>query len=151
MQPDQQNVDHQREADERLARALEESPARDPREEYRALLRELKSQSDADYEQAVGDYRKSVVEAIAGGDADPIRAWLEFGCRLAERLRPGRAVVVSPEGRAVPYLPPPSPAALILHLPNGNRGRGVVVGAPRELSRAQKAAKDLLALGKVKL
>lgn len=142
-------ADAQKEADLRLTEALERSRARDTREEHRALMRELKSQSDAEYEKAVTDYRTRVVDAIVGGGADPVRVWLEFGCRLAERLRPGRPVVVSPEGRAVSFQPPPSPDALILHLPEG-KGRGVVVGAPREMSPAQRATVDLLALGKVK-
>jgi hypothetical protein len=142
-------ADPQKEADLRLTQALERTVARDPREEYRALMREIKSLSDAEYERAVTDYRTAVVNAIVGDGVDPVRAWLEFGCRLAERLRPGRPVVVSREGRAAPFRPPPSPDALILHLPEG-KGRGVVVGAPREMTPAQRATVDLLALGKVK-
>ncbi len=143
--------DLQETADRRLAEVLERMSARDPREGYRGLLRQLRERGEEGYEEAVREYRSLVLEPIAEAGADPIGTWLEFGCRLAERLHPGKAVVLSADGRATPYEPPPGPDALILHIPEDQRSRAVVVGAPRELTAAQGAAVDLLAHGKVKL
>ncbi|MSR22010.1 MAG: hypothetical protein EXR92_00380 [Gemmatimonadetes bacterium] len=145
------DADIQKEADLRLAGALERTGARDPREAYRDLLKELRGRSKDAYEEAVREYRTTVLEPIAEAGADPVQAWLEFGCRLAKRLHPGQAVVLNEAGRARPLEPPPGPDALILHVPEERRARAMILGMPRELTPAQRAAVDLLALGKVKL
>jgi hypothetical protein len=142
--------DLQTEADRRLEAALAATGARDPREFYRERLRELK-QADRDaYEQAVGYYRDTLVPSVARG-ADPLPAWTEYGRRLAALGTPGRTVMVDASGAAVPYEPPAPTDRLILHLPDGTRGRAAVIAIPAELSRAQRATYDLLVGGKLTL
>ena len=140
-----------KEAEDRLIEALGKTGARDPRERYRKLLRELKLKSEAEYEQVVSAFQESVVERIVDGDADPLTAWLQFGTELAERLHPGRDVVIDETGRAETLTAPPSWGDLILHLPDDRRARGVVIELPPEPSLAQKASVDLLAQGSVRL
>ena len=142
--------DLQREADRRLEAALAASGARDPREFYRERLRELKAQDRSAYEEAVGYYRDTLVPSVARG-ADPLPAWTEYGRRLAALGVPGRTVMVDATGAAAPYEAPAPTDRLILHLPDGTRGRAVVVALPAELSRAQRATFDLLAGGKLTL
>lgn len=142
---------HRKEAEERLNQALLETGARDPRESYRDMLRELKLRSEPDYRQAVAGFQESVLAAIGDRGADPLSSWLQFGRELAERLYPGRDVVIDETGRARALAPPPSWRDLILHLPDDQRAKGVVVGLPPELTRAQRASVDLLARGSVRL
>jgi hypothetical protein len=144
-------MDIQQDADLRLTAALEGAGVLDPREEYRRLLRELRSRDEAKYEEAVQEYRANVLEAITARDADPLRVWLEFGCGLAEKLHPGRTVVVDRAGRARPFTPPPSPGALILRIPDDRRTRALIVAMPGAPTPAQRAAADLLAAGKTRL
>ena len=138
------------EAERRLEAALAASGARDPREFYRERLRALKQADWAAYEEAVGYYRDTLVPSVAGG-ADPLPAWTEYGRRLAALAAPGRTVIVDRSGVAVPYEVPAPSDRLVLHLPKGGRGQGVVVGIPAELSRAQRATYDLLAGGRLTL
>ncbi len=140
-----------RRADERFARALDETGARDPREFYRGLLRTLKEQSEPLYREMVARYEEAVVATVGGGDADPLEAWLAFGVELAGRMHPGRTVVISEDGRAAPLAPPPRWDALVLHLPDEARTRAVPVSIPPEPSAAQRATVDLLVHGKVRL
>jgi hypothetical protein len=142
--------DLQGEADRKLEAALAATGARDPREFYRERLRELKQADRGAYEEAVGYYRDTLVPSVAGG-ADPLPAWTEYGRKLAALGTPGRTVMVDATGVAAPYQTPAPQDRLILHLPDGTRGRAVVVGIPTELSRAQRATYDLLVAGKLTL
>ena len=142
--------DTQTQADQKLEAALAATGARDPREFYRDRLRDLK-QADRDaYEQAVGYYNGTLVPSVAAG-ADPLPAWTEYGRRLATLSAPGRTVMVDEHGVAEAYQTPAPLDRLILHLPEGGRGRALVVGLPTELSRAQRATYDLLVSGKLTL
>ena len=138
-------------ADARFERLVEETGARDPREFYRGMLRELRALDEERYETAVADFRDRVLRAIAENSGDPLQSWLQFGLRLAESLHPGRAVIVDELGRSRAYTPPPSWKDLILHLPDEGRVRALPVGLPPELSGAQQATVDLLCQGRVKL
>ena len=140
----------QREADERLAEALRDTGAADPRPPCRELLRELKGHSESSYKEAASAFEHLVVERIGGEKADPLATWLRYACGLAERLSPGRVVVIDGSGRAVPLQPPPSWRDLILHVPDDGKTRCLVVGRPSELTRAQRATVELLAAGAVK-
>ena len=109
---------HSEEAEHRLNQALRETGARDPRKSYREMLRELKLKSEADYQHAVAGFQESVLTAIIDRGAEPLSSWLQFGRELAERLYPGRDVVIDETGRARALAPPPSWRDLILHLPD---------------------------------
>lgn len=139
------------EADQLLEEALRKTGAPDPREPYRALLRELKERNAGEYEAAVTEYRERVLRGIAEEGADPLVRWIEFGCGTAGRLLPGRTMVVDGTGRATPYAPPPSWKDLILHLPDEKKVRAILVSAPPTLTSAQGAAVELLVHGKLKL
>lgn len=141
----------QERADRRFQDALDETGARDPREFYRGLLRELKERSEAEYEKAVARWREEVVEPLARGDGEPLERWLRFGVSLARDLHPGRTVVIDETGRAEPYEPPPSWDRLILHIPDTKKVRAVPVGLPPELTPPQRATVDLLVEGRNRL
>ncbi len=138
-------------AEQRLAEALQQSGARDPREFYRERLRELKSADPAGYEAAVAYYRDRLTPEVAAGAADPISSWTEYGRFLAESLAPGRTVCVDATGRASPYRAPAERDQLVLHLPDGKGSRALLVALPTQLSTAQRATYDALVSGKQKL
>lgn len=144
-------TDLQERANENLEAALSASGARDPREFFRARLRELKQDDAGAYEQAVAYYTHTLVPDVAAGDVDPLVAWTEYGRRLAELSAPGRTLSLDPEGRAEAYEAPAAPDRLVLHLPDGSRGRALLVALPRDPSPAQRAAYDLLVEGRQKL
>jgi hypothetical protein len=141
----------QDEADRLLDEALNKTGARDLREPYRALLRELKERSASEYEAAVSEYRERVLRGIAEEGADPLVRWLEFGCGTVQRLNPGRTVVIDGAGRSSPYTPPPGWKDLILHLPDDRKSRAILVGSPPEPTAAQNAVVELLVLGKLRM
>ena len=136
-------------ANENLEAALERTGARDPREFYRERLRELKRVSPDGYETAVAYYTDTLLPQVAGGDADPLECWTAYGLKLAEALSAGRTVAVDASGRAAPY-EPPAGDRLILHLPDENGARALLVGLPPELTEAQRATYDVLVAGKHK-
>jgi hypothetical protein len=136
------------EADRRLTEALADDGGRDPREFYRDRLRELKA-SDADaYAVAVAYYMDTLIPGVASGDLKPLEAWTEYGRRLAESLSPGRTVAVDGTGLAHPFEAPVGRDQLVLHIPEGPRGRALLVGLPSELTPAQRATYDVLVSGK---
>lgn len=137
-------------ADARLEEALAQEGARDPREFYRERLRDLKQTNPAGYSEAVAYYRDTLIPRVAGGDADPLVAWTEYGRKLAEQVTPGRTVAIDATGRAHPYEEPPRRDKLILHLPEGRGGRALLVALPSELTAAQRATYDVLVSGKQK-
>lgn len=141
----------QEKSDRAFTRRLEETGARDPRDVYRGMLRDLRAEDEAAYEEMVRRYRVEVLEAIAAGDADPLVVWLRFGTDLAERLHGGRTVVVDGTGRALPLEGAPSWEALILHLPGTRQARAVPLGIPPEPTAQQRATLDLLVNGRVRL
>jgi len=143
--------DLQARADRRFQEALEESGGRDPREFYRERLRDLKGSDPEAYRRAVEHYRDLLIPGVAAGEKEPIQAWMEYGCLLAELTSPGRIVQVDPSGRAAPLSPPVPLDHLVLHLPGAPGIRAILVSLPAELSPAQKATYDLLVAGKQKI
>lgn len=135
------------EAERRLDEALAESGARDPRELYRARLRELKRMDPDEYAQAVEYYREVLLPQVASDAGDPLLAWTEYGRRLATALAPGRTVCIDGSGRARPYQEA-SRQELILHLPDAKGSRALLVGLPDAPSAAQRATYDVLVAGK---
>ena len=137
-------------ADRRFAEQRAATGARDPREFYRGLLRDLREADEAAYREMVARYEVQIVEAVGRGEADPLEAWLAFGLELAAAAAgPGRSVAVDATGRATPLEGRPRWDQMVLYLPDG-RGRAVPVSLPPELSDAQRAALDLLVKGKVR-
>ena len=142
--------DLQTEADRRLMAVLAQLGARDPRDFCRDQLRDLKRIDRGAYEEAAAYYRDTLVPSVANG-ADPLPAWTEYGRRLAALWAPGRAMMVDRLGIAAPYESPAPHDQLVLHLPDSSRKRPVVVGAPADLSRAQRATFNLLVRGRLSL
>jgi hypothetical protein len=131
-------------ADERFARVLQETGARDPRDFYRKQLVALKAADAAAYRRALAYFEGELIPAVAREDSDPIGEWLEYGRFLATLTGPGRAVQIDAEGRSTPYTRPVPPDALVLHLPERTTAPAVVVGIPATLTPAQRATYDLL-------
>jgi len=138
-------------ADGLLEKAVSQQGARDPREACRVLLRELKARNREGYEQAVTHYEKSLLPAVAAGQAEPLAAWLDYARRLAGLIAPGRTVAVDAEGVARDCVPPISADRLVLHLPHEGVTAALVVALPATLSPAQQATYDLLVAGRVAL
>lgn len=129
--------------------AFERSPWRDPRAGYRALLRHLRERDADAFGEAVADYEARVVAPVASGSVDPVRAWLAFGTRLAERLGGGRTVRIDPNGLEIGTSDTPvEPIDLLLHLPADESARALPVAIPREITPAQQATLALLAEGR---
>lgn len=137
-------------AERRLDEALAASGREDPRVPCRALLRELRELGGEAYEAALADYGARVVHPIASGEADPLRAWIAFGAGLAARLHPGRTVAIDLRGAARPWQESAPAEDLVLHLPDAPRERAIPLAVPAGPSPAQRAALDLLALGRVR-
>jgi len=140
--------DRTAEADRRLQEVLESSGARDPREFYRNRLRELKSADASAYSAAVAYYKDRLIPEIAAGSVDPLIAWAEYGRMLAESLAPGRTVSIDATGCAHSYESPAPPDQLVLHLPQNQGARALLVSLPANLSPAQRATYDVLISGK---
>jgi hypothetical protein len=141
----------QERADTLFERALEKAGTSDPREFYRARLRELKATDPEAYDRVVQYYREALIPSIVDESADPVDAWHAYGCELATLTAPGRAVEIDETGRSHPYRPPTPSDRMVVHLPDGKAWRALVVGLPSELSDAQQAAYDLLVAGRQKL
>lgn len=137
----------QQAADARFEEALAATGARDPRDYYRDRLRELKRANPEGYAEGVGYYRNTLVPSIAAGEADPIGAWREYGLLLARLTAPGRAVAVDATGRSRPFELPGDAADMVLHLPERNRDRALLVALPPQPTSAQLATHQWLVAG----
>lgn len=141
-------ADPQQTADARFLEALAASGARDPRDYYRDRLRELRRIDPEGYERGVAYYQNTLVPSIAGGDADPLEAWRDYGLLLARLTAPGRPVAVDATGRARPFEPPGDAADMLLHLPDRSRERPILVALPSDPTPAQMATHQWLVLGR---
>ena len=141
---DEPPADSRKQADRRFAAALEASGAPDPRERYRAWLRELRGRDEAAFRKALDYFENQLVPAVANPGSDPLLEWTEYGLRLAQRLRPGSAVSIDATGRSRPYEPPAPLDELVLHLPRATREQALAVRLPPHLSPAQQATLELL-------
>lgn len=138
-------------AERRLEEAIAEQGARDPREFYRAQLKELREADPQGYQDAVTYYRESLLPAIARDGKEPLAAWTDYGCTLATLRAPGRTVSVDPSGKAEPYQSPQVTGALVLHLPDEQRTKAILVALPPHLSQAQRATYEWLVAGRLRL
>jgi len=145
------NEETRKQADRRFEEALEATDARDPRDFYRELLRELKDRDAEAYERAVDHFTGTLIPGIASGELEPLRAWREYGRKLAEWIVEGRTVEIDETGRARPHEPSEDDAwsdAMVLHLPVGGREKAILVSLPAEPTPAQRATYDLLVAGR---
>lgn len=140
--------DLKKRADRRLEEALESAGAPDPRDRCRDLLRALRGRDRDAYEREVEHYETVLLPRIAGGEADPLEAWQDFGRRLAERIAEGRTVEIDLGGRSHRHEPPAEPDRLVLHLPHDSKEPALLVAVPAEPTSAQRATLDLLVRGK---
>ena len=138
-------------ADQIFDEALGRTGAKDPREFYRKRLREMKVDSPESYREAVTYYEEELVPSIADAGDDPLAAWQRFGCRMAELTVAGTPVEIDTTGQRLPHEPPTPADRMVLHIPEGSKGRALVVGLPPELSPAQLATYDLLVNGRQKM
>lgn len=141
----------QEEADRRLEAALAEHGARDPREFYRGQLRELREVNPQGYQDAVTYYRDTLLPAITRDGQEPLAAWTDYGHTLASLRAPGRTVAVDASGRARAFLSPHALEELVLHLPDEQRLKAILVALPPRLSSAQRATYEWLVSGRLKL
>jgi hypothetical protein len=130
----------------RLDAALAEAGFDDPRPAFRALLRRIRERDPDGFRSATERYEREIVPAVAGGEADPLVAWLGYGLGLAARLGPGHAVAVDKSGRARPLSEGDVPlrATLVLHLPDDG-SKALALLRPLAPSEAQRATEELLA------
>jgi hypothetical protein len=136
-------------ADARFEAALEKSGARDPRDYYRDLLKELRDRDVEGYRTAVRYYEDRLIPSVADGESDPLAEWLEYGCMLAKLIVDGNPVVIDPSGRRSSLDPPAPIDALVLHLPVSVSEPARAVGLPPTLSAAQTATYQLLVARKI--
>jgi len=134
-------------ADARFDEARAETGARDPRDYYRQRLKELRRSNPGNYAEAVQYYEERLVPSIAGGAADPLHEWTDFGARLASLAAPGRAWAVDGAGGRRPHESPVDLADVVLHVPTG-REPVFVVWLPAALTPAQQATVDWLVAGR---
>jgi len=138
-------------ADQIFEDALGKTGAKDPREFYRKRLREMKAENPDAYTEAVAYYQNELVPSIAEVGDDPLMAWQQFGCRMAELTVTGTPIEIDTTGRRRPYAPPTPADRMVLHIPQGSKGRALIIGLPPELSAAQLATYDLLVAGRQKV
>jgi hypothetical protein len=131
-------------ADERFEQALKQTGARDPRNFFRDMLRDLKAGNADAFRRALRYFEETLIPTVADPASDPIAEWLEYGRVLASLTVPGRTVQIDAGGRARDYARPVPLEALVLHLPENASAKALVLGLPPKLSPHQRASYDLL-------
>jgi len=126
---------------------IKQTNAKDPRDFYRKRLSDIKTSDPDAYREAVQYYQEKLIPCIAEKGIDPLNAWQEYGCLLAQLSVPGMPVEVDVTGQTHEYKPPSPQGSLILHIPKDSKVRALIVGLPPELSSAQQATYDLLVAG----
>ena len=132
-------------AKRRTDEALQKAGLADMRPAYRKLLVRLKQTDPAAFQEATRRYREDLEPAIAAGDADPISAWLDYGCWLAGRIVEGQATAIDATGRARPFDPSaPDAGEMILHIPDDDRAPAIALAMPSTPSESQRETAELL-------
>lgn len=116
----------------------------DPRPALRDLLRQLRAQDAEGFSEATDRFEQVLVPAAASDSSDPLVAWIEYARWLSDRLAQGRAVRIDVTGRASPASGDPEPGMLLIHIPDEQAKRAMVLLAPRQLSQAQQETIRLL-------
>jgi hypothetical protein len=125
------------------ARGLERYGLDDVQPLYRRLLLRLKSQDAAAYEEAVTRYREQVEAAVDDAN-DPLAIWVEYGTWLAPRLMPGQLKAIDEDGRATDAGEPAPLGPLLVHLPDDQKSRALLLAMPAAPSPAQRETAALL-------
>ena len=110
---------------------------------YRQLLRRLKSQDAAAYERAVARYRAEVEGAVDGA-GDPVLIWVDYGAWLAPQLAAGTLKAVNEDGLASDVEASPPLGPLLMHLPDDQKLRGILLAMPANPRTAQQETAALL-------
>lgn len=134
-------------ADARLDTALQDADRADPRPLYRPALRYLRDRKPEAFREALRYFEEDLIPAVAG-EADPLAAWLDYGRRLTEALGEGRTVELDSTGRARPVAEPADARGLVLHVPDDTGAPVLALRHPRDPSKAQQAAFELLVEGR---
>ncbi|MCL7963978.1 MAG: hypothetical protein M8858_01005 [marine benthic group bacterium] len=129
----------------RTAEALNRAGLDDPRPALRNLLRDLKERDPEAFGEATRRYQEKLAPSLASDGDDPVAAWLEYGCWLAQRVSPGKVVEVDATGRARPAPETPGKGRLFLHLPSDPKRKALVILAPLEPTLPQRETMALLA------
>lgn len=116
----------------------------DPRPALRDLLRRLRAQDVAGFAEATARYEQVLVPDAASEDSDALVAWIEYALWLSDRLAPGRAVRIDATGLASPASGEPEPGMLLVHIPDEQQVRAMVLLAPQQLSEPQQETIRLL-------
>jgi len=125
--------------------SLSRAGLEDPRPALRDLLRRLRTEDSEGFAEATDRYERVLVPVAASEDTNPLVAWIEYARWLADRLAPGRAVKIDETGRALPASGEPEPGMLLVHLPDSQTTRALVLLAPQQLSESQQETVRLLA------
>jgi hypothetical protein len=131
-------------AEQRVQEALAGSGARDPRDHYRTLLRELRQADPGAYARAVDYYENTLLPAVADESSAPLAEWLAYGQFLTSLFTRGRTVQIDASGLAREFDRESAAGTLVLHIPASVRDAVRVVGLPQQLSPAQRATYELL-------
>lgn len=134
-------------ADANLETALAARGLADPRPWLRDRLRRLRERNPEAFEEALAHYRGELLPTVAEG-GDPVDAWVTYGHALGEWTGPGRTVAIDPTGRAAAWSPPHGDHLLVLHLPEADDAPALTIMAPAHPTPAQRAALELLVLGR---
>jgi hypothetical protein len=137
-------------ADARLIAGLAALELADPREEYRDRLRGLRDANPAVFEGARRHYETEVLPALAG-DGDAVECWIEYGGWLADLSAPGKLLEIDGAGRARPWSGPPKAGTLVLHVPDDRSAAAMATAMPLDPTAPQRAAYDLLVMGRLAL
>jgi hypothetical protein len=134
-------------ADQRFDEALSATGARDPRDHFRGVLKDLRRSNPSAFQEALSYFETRLIPAVASDGSDPLAEWMEYGRVLAHLQAPGRTVQIDPTGRSLDFSVPVPLDHMVLHLPDSTSRPAVVVGLPPTLSPAQRATYDLLVKG----
>ena len=124
--------------------SLSRAGLEDPRPALRDLLRRLRAQDPEGFSEATDRYERVLVPAAASEDTDPLVAWIEYARWLTDRLAHGKAVKIDVTGRASSAPGEPEPGMLLIHIPDEQTTRAIVLLAPQQLSEPQRETVRLL-------
>jgi hypothetical protein len=136
-------------AEARLAEAAAALQLADPRPPLRERLKMLRQKHPDAFSKAVEHYEQAVLPGLTADD--PMPAWLDYARFLGQLTANGRLLAIGEDGVAAAFLPPLSPGALVLFIPDDTAVPAFVAAQPQRPSAAQQASMDLLVRGRLSL